>query len=217
MLTQYDAVVAPLIDSLASQEGAKFAGLRGYTSKASGKVSDDTVIIGADFSEVYRKSIAFLLAMLPDLCGIAADVAVEMIASYDHSLTVGLGNRDDYSCKGKYGCLEVDGETVKGLRRDIETGKLYVFGLKVAECVEREGTYPTPKEPTTEKAKLSREKAKARAHLVKLVPAGRIRTYCLDGAAAVAVRGEVVEISQSSDSTSLVAAGIVGAGQAAAR
>lgn len=92
-----------------------------------------TVHLGVCLRGVYERGLANLQAHRDIYTNDAVQLQAidEVIASIQNSLSKGIGNNDSYTKKDKYQHL------APNLKRDPETGKVYVFGLVVKKNVLR--------------------------------------------------------------------------------
>ena len=166
-----------LIAALGGINGCRFASFD-YTAKGSGEKARHTVLLGFSYKTCLKNSLRELKEIRPNLDGIDAIAADELLASLQKSLD---GTQDGYT-KG-----HVYADTaISGLKVNTNDNSLQLFGLAHAKVVLVPGTYPVVK---------SSPKTLAKEKLKKELPIGKFREYALDGEVihSARVNGETIE------------------------
>ena len=166
-----------LIAALGGIHGCKFASLT-YTAKESGEVARHTVLLGFNYRTAVENSLAELEIRRPNLSGIDAIAADELLLSFRKTLN---GTQDGYTKAETYADT-----AVKGLKVNTVDNSLQLFGLTQSKVVLVPGTFKTVN---------SSLKTIAKNELRKSLPIGKFREYALDNGAihAARVNGEVIE------------------------
>ena len=169
---------------------AQFASLT-YTAKESGEIARHTLILGASYcAMVERSKLALELTPVSELIqlGIASEIATqakcEVLASFAQTLATtaqGLIN-PDYSNKDTYVQTQVP-----GIKYNLTSGELALFGLVSSKVVLSPGVYKVVKSKPLTIAKRKIEK-----HIRTLAP----RTFLVKAELFNAMRlnGETIEL-----------------------
>ena len=173
-----------LIDSLAAQEGSRFARIT-YTNK-NGETFRETINLGADYGRMLRDNHALLLTLSAPAGSIEAKAIEELTKSAEASLK---GDNPLNTTVDTYEAVEVDGEAIRGVKRHKETGDLYVDGLSVKGSREVlvAGVYPEVK---------SRPLTIAKDAIRKTLATSRYRRYKFSSFARIALNGGVLEVAE---------------------
>lgn len=165
------------IAALGGIKGCKFASLT-YTAKESGETARHTVLLGFSYTSAVEKSLLDLEIQRPNLSGIDAIAADELIESFKKTLN---GTQDAYTKEHIYADT-----AISGLKVNTNDDSLQLFGLTQSKVVIVPGTFKTVK---------SAEKTIAKNKLRKELPIGKFREYALDNGAihGAKVNGNVIE------------------------
>lgn len=126
-MTNATTTTADVLRNFAAIQRAKFVG---FTYANEYERAHVIVLLGVDVENVYRRDIAALRtlqSMETDALRLA--VIGELIASYENSLTKGIGNNDAYTCADTYYHFGAN------MKQHKETGELYVSGFVVRKTV----------------------------------------------------------------------------------
>lgn len=169
---------SPLLASLAmlAGKGARFTSFT-YTAKGSGETARHVVALGVNVERAYRRDLALLEAKLPTLTGVDAVACGELIASLQKSLTQGIGQNEDYTCKDVYQ------HVCAGVKIHKENGSLHVFGFTMGKTVIAEGVH---------KKVNSSEKTLAKKKLQKGMKTGKFRQFTFDGVTGARIEGKTL-------------------------
>ncbi len=188
------ATVARIATAIASIQGVKFIGVT-YRAKETGELARHTLIIGADYKELTRKSMEDITRMLPTLTGLSLQAANDLLVSYSKTLLAQDTNTEhpDYTQAGIWESL-CPGLRAEVLARD-EAGKPSVWGDKIqitglshAKRVLEAGTY---------KSVNSKPLTLARKAIEKQLPRSKYRTLSVEGGTLESVRvgGNEIEVA----------------------
>ena len=173
--------VSALIASLATLKGARFVSFV-YTAKTSGETARHTVLLGADFRNLYEKDAETVAAMLPNLSGLELEAAQAVHSSLCVSLEGGIGENPAYTAADVY--VSVPG--LAGVKIHRETGELYVMGLAVSKDVMVPGTFKEVKCKPLTLAKKAIEKGLRKS---------AIRQFAVSGLTTATLNGETIELA----------------------
>ena len=166
-----------LIAAIGGIRGCKFASLT-YTAKESGEVARHTILLGFSYRKAVENSLLELEISRPNLTGIDAIAADELIASFKKTLD---GTQDGYTKAETYADT-----AISGLKVNTNDNSLQLFGLTQSKVILVPGFHRVVK---------SAEKTIAKNKLRKGLPVGKFREYALDAGVihAARVNGEVIE------------------------
>lgn len=169
------------IEELAKIEGAKFVSLT-YRNKE-GELSRYVINVGLKTENVYMRALTVLEKWQGGLSGVEKEGCGKVVASLHKSLEAGIGQRDDYTCKGVYQVT-----AVPTIKEHVETGALYLTGWQRSRVVLQAGP---PKKPVN-----SAEVTIARARFEKLVGLRQYRQFVLtaDQLNSIRLNGKTLEI-----------------------
>jgi hypothetical protein len=161
--------------------GPRFIGVT-YRAKGTGELARHTFLLGVNLANVYREDIRTLFAQRHQYAhGTLQRQAVrEKVATLAKSLRVGLGNRDDYTCRDTFAPVEGQVKVHAAL------GTLFLGGL----ISHRKRVL----EPGVYKAVKSSDKTLAKKEVSRGLRSEKIRTLALDNVVGARVRGDVVEV-----------------------
>lgn len=118
-------IVAEVIGALAKVKGASFAGIT-YRTKETKELSRFLCIVGADTTELYKKDVKVLQAMIPELTGTLKLAAEELLKSRQESLVLGVGFNSQYVHAPHAADTYVYPEGLPGVRVHKEEGTVYL-------------------------------------------------------------------------------------------
>jgi hypothetical protein len=165
---------------------ATFLALNRYTAKTSGEVASFSIVFHMSYKTALEKSIVILEQYNAgtELYKVAKE---EQLASFRASLakmeTTPIDEIDD----GYKRFFNADGQYIKGVKQNIASGELHLYGLCVRKVVHQEGTYKEVK---------SSEKTIAKAALRRLCPVSHFRNFILNAENVESVRVEGIDILQ---------------------
>jgi hypothetical protein len=165
------------IQSLGGIEGCRFASLT-YTAKESGEVARHNVLLGFNYRTCVENSLTELETMRPNLSGIDAIAADELLESFRKSLN---GTQDGYTKAATYADT-----AIRGLKVNTVDNSLQLFGLTQSKVVLVPGVH---------KKVNSALKTIAKNELRRALPVGKFREYALDNGSihGARINGETIE------------------------
>ncbi len=166
--------IARLVAAVSGLQGVKFVGVT-YRSKSTGELARHTLILGADYKELTRKSMEEITRMLPTLTGLPLQAANDLLVSYSKSLLAMDTNTEhpDFTKAGLYESI------CPGLKVSRADGTFELCGLSHTKKVIEAGVYKTVN---------SKPLTLARQAIEKQLPRSKYRTLALDMGALESVR-----------------------------
>lgn len=170
-----------LIDIIRNMPGnvPRFASIT-YKAKGTGELARHRLLLGVRLERAYKRDLAVMRRHLPRTTGIETMACQEIIDSLSESLAVGIGNNSGYTQKGKWENL------MPGLRQDVATGAIQVYGFSRGKTVIEPGIYKTVK---------SSELTIAKNALRKRLKINRFRPFCFEAIQTLRANGNVIEIA----------------------
>ena len=178
-------LIVSLLAEMARIERPKFASVT-YRSKETGELARYTIVLGVNYSELYRKDRDTLQTMLPSLDGLPKEAATALLASIEESLAKGLGNNSAYTHGKDKGDTYVSIVGVDGLKVNANDGVLHVLGVLKSKVVLEEGTYKDVNSRPLTLAKRAIEKSLRRS---------KIRQFALTNIQSARINGETLELA----------------------
>jgi hypothetical protein len=169
-----------LIESIGNTKGARFAGFT-YRSASSNELARYTLLLGADFTELYRKDAEALEALIPTLDGLDRQAAEALLASVQESLTVGVGNNSQYVHAPQN--ADTYEPIMAGVKAHREDGSVHVLGLLVNKTVLQAGVHKEVK---------SRPLTLAKKALERNLRRSKIRQFRLPNLLSARINGDTL-------------------------
>lgn len=173
--------VFDLLASVCKGKGAKFAAFT-YRTRGTNELQKVTVILGASTDVLYRKDIALLEAMIPDLTGVELLAAQELLQSRHNSFANGIGHNDAYTCEDVYQTVN---NNTQGVKIHKDNGELHIVGLMEHKTVLEPGVYKEVK---------SSPKTIAKNNIRAKLPSTRFRQYVFNNVLSAKLNGETLEL-----------------------
>jgi hypothetical protein len=162
-----------------SPTGVSLVSIRSYTNK-SGEISNNRINIGASYEKAVEKDIEFLKNLdVTTIEGRKSDV-ITLEKNRIALIEAFIKPNENRSNGQKEAYIHI----CKGLKVHIETGAIYIYGLRVAKEVLVQGEYKSVK---------SSSDTIAKNELRKLLKSGKFTQYVINEIESVKANGEEME------------------------
>lgn len=152
-----------------------------YTAKGTGEKAKHVLILNATTENLYLKDVEELTTLLAASTSELERLVIgELLDSRNESLTKGIGNNSQYTCKDAY-----TSTAVRNVKIHIESGELHISGLSLSKEVIIPGTYKSVK---------SSEKTIAKNKIRKQLSSEKFRQFAIANILAVRLNGEILEV-----------------------
>jgi hypothetical protein len=178
-----------LLSSITQTQSATFCSLL-YKAKTTNEKARLTINLNVDIEKLYVQDIELLKNLRESIVDpIEIEACDELIESFTHTLSVGLGNNVNYTQKNvQYKrFIDKDGNVIKNVKQH-PNGQLHLSGLLINKEVIEPGEY---------KERNSRPKTIAKDKLRKQLRTSKFRNYVVDtNSYKVKVWGNTIEFNE---------------------